>query len=232
MSRKNLTIGIIGTVVILITLIMFFTLKEQFVTIEWLALMFILMAEIIFFGGLILTENIAKDYEGLFLRSGVYSALTIFSIASLVISLIFMFAFTDSTKTLNVLQHLLWAIATIIVTLIITLGSSILQRNSKTEEAINNMALLQEKATDLGNNPLNSAFSYDIHRIAEAIRFSDISSTSPSDGTLFEKLKELEDLLMGSSQDKEKEIKDSCNNILWLLQKRNREVVNNKGGKI
>ncbi len=232
MSRKNLTIGIIGTVVILITLIMFFTLKEQFVTIEWLALMFILMAEIIFFGGLILTENIAKDYEGLFLRSGVYSALTIFSIASLVISLIFMFAFTDSTKTFIVLQLLLWAIATIIVTLIITLGSSILQRNSKTEEAINNMALLQEKATDLGNNPLNSAFSYDIHRIAEAIRFSDISSTSPSDGTIFEKLKELEDLLMGSSQDKEKEIKDSCNNILWLLQKRNREVVNNKGGKI
>ena len=86
-KRTMITLVIVGGLTILITLLIFFLLGLGSSTINNLALMFVIISEVVFFGGT--TYLCANDkFKGsLFTKSGVISALFIYLIMSMILGL-------------------------------------------------------------------------------------------------------------------------------------------------
>jgi len=80
----NIKVGIIGAIVTIFTIAAFFLLGFERLAIHWWALTFLLLSEIIFFGGIMGLSLLKGDHNKVFLRTGISTALFLYLIATVI----------------------------------------------------------------------------------------------------------------------------------------------------
>ena len=76
--------GLVGAIVVALTLAAFFLLDFERTTIHWWALAFLLLSEVLLFSGLIAVRFAGGDYGKLFLRAGLSTTLVLYFAFTLV----------------------------------------------------------------------------------------------------------------------------------------------------
>ena len=127
-TKNRTTIMIIFAIVVIATVFLFFIITSKIEAVDWIGVMFILIAEVSFFCGLISIEN---HSSALMLRSGIYSVISIYSLTAIIVSVIFMLWFRESIITFISLQVAIIAITLILVVMFISFSMSAAKKNKE-----------------------------------------------------------------------------------------------------
>jgi hypothetical protein len=124
MQNKNglVSMAIIGLIIVTFSIAAFFLLDIERIALNRWALAFLLLSEIVLFGGLIRLRCTDANHSSVFLKAGVASALALYFIATLICSL-FAGAFKESLNVFILIQ-----LAIIMVFLIVTISVSAYSR--------------------------------------------------------------------------------------------------------
>lgn len=232
MSQKIRTTGIIGTIVGAVTLIVFFILTQQREPIDLVGLLFMLVAELVLFGGTIYVQRAAGRSGGTFTRAGAYSALAIYSVVAFVLCPVFILYFRESVKHFFVMQLVWLALLTIALILVMSAGRGAAARNRDLEHAVSSMNGLYTQAVALERAPEHAPFAPKLQQIAEALRFCDVSTAHAQDAQLAAALNRLDAALHEESESKADLVDEICNELLGSIGHRNQAVKSGKLGRV
>ncbi len=122
MSRGKLSL-IIGIMVVVATLLIFLVLNPLWLPSVIIGFCFILFSEIFFFGSIIAIERLAKSSNGIFVRAGLGTTATVYSLVVLVSSIIYMATHVVGYKGFVILQILLFVITASIMLILASFAS-------------------------------------------------------------------------------------------------------------
>ena len=130
MRNKNgiFSIGIIGLIVIVFSLAAFFLLDIEKISVHIWALTFLLLSEIVLFGGLIGLRFTGGNSSIVFLRSGISTALLLYFAATLV-SVFFSGMFKEKLNTFILIELAIIVLFSIIIISILAWSRGIARRN-------------------------------------------------------------------------------------------------------
>lgn len=114
MKLRGKVILISGLVVFIITNVFFFMLTKERSNITWLGYVFILFAEVDFFGGLVLIEFLANKNSQIIIRTGIGFTITAYMLLTIVVSLIYMIFSINRIASFLAIQLTIFAIAFIL----------------------------------------------------------------------------------------------------------------------
>lgn len=229
---RNLVTAIIGGFMVACTLLIFFVTVNDKTKMDWLGLAFILFAEFIFIGGVVLVDKLARSTFGIMFRSIAYTTLGSYFITSSAIAIIFLTILRDHMRLLIVLQFIVLAI-TLIIFLVGLSSSNYMQgRNQSVLHSVSKIQTLTNQVTILKSNVDNKKYATQLEKIYEALRYCDNSSIVTTDDIVSEKLIELEKALIGDYDEKDSKVNDLAESILLLVKKRSLEVNELKAGEI
>ncbi len=231
-ARNKTAVLMIGFILIVITLLLFYLLPEERQFIDWVGIGFIVLAEIVFSCSFIIIEKAAIKSEGTLLRSGGYSIISLYSFAALVISLLYMWLFREGIKYLLAIQLVLVAIAAILLILVVMSATHIAEKNKETLQAVSTMQVLLNKVIVLQNSEANKPYGQKLNLLYEAIRYCDNSASVPTDDLISSKISELEHMLESSLENKDDRVDETIDQILLFMKKRTTEVSSLKVGRI
>ena len=130
-SRSGtIAIGVIGLIIILFTIAVFFLLEIERNVLNYWALAFLLLSEIALFGGLIWLRFAGVSHNKTFLRLGITSVLFLYFAATLILS-IFAGGFGDRLNLFILLQLAIIVFASIITILVLAFSKSTQRRNEE-----------------------------------------------------------------------------------------------------
>ena len=226
-TRTNANFGI-GLIVILVTFIIFFVgyTDNPKSTIDWLRLIFILISEIAFFGGT--TAFLSKKYTSsqMLFMTGVISVLSLYFIATIVLSLLSNSIFHDNIRGFITTQTIILAIALITS---ITLYSSAINHNEYDNALINarvKMNQCEEFIFSLKTNAKFGEYSSLLNKVYEEIKYSDKTKSTEKDQIIYEKIEDLNNLLLNNEvESKSEDISNEVDNIVLLIKERNMSVL-------
>lgn len=207
--------GIVVLVTILIALVVFSSEKDA---IDYTALLFILIAECIYFGLTYLYKNSTT-----FSKLTMIPVITIYSIASILFSLVFRDVFRNNIAGFVVLHIVLIAVCAIAILLI---GNFIPKIEKEEEKTIAQMAVINEcesKALILTQTERFSQHKDILTKIYEEIKFSDHVSECKSSEILLA-------LNRISNSTADDNLDDLCQYALELVKERNTIVKQLKRG--
>ncbi len=231
-NKGTLGILIIGFIVLITTLLIFFTAGSTHDLIDWLSLVFIIVAEFSVTGGLIAVNHYSEQTFGIMLRAGAYSLFVLYFIAATVVSTVFLAGILNSTGLLVTIQLIIIAIAAIIMILLVNSSNYVAEKNRDADEAISVFQQMENSLILLKSDSRNRQYASKIEKIYETIRFSDKSCYLDSDEIIAEKITELEMSLTEGSSKNDEEIKAVLEELLLLTKKRSLEVSGIKTGGI
>lgn len=231
--RTIVNLGI-GSIVILVTLVVFFlgytdTLKE---TIDWLGLIFVLISEIAFFSGN--TIFLLKKYTSsqMLLISGIISALLICCIATIVLSVFSRSIFQHNTSGFVTTQIFILAVA---LSISIALYAAVINVKEHDTKLMNSRLIMNEcekLAFSLKFNSDFSEYSSLLNKIYEEIKYSDKTKSIKKEQNIYNKIEELKNFLSNNENNQKTEyITKMVDEIILLIKERNLSVIKmNKGG--
>ena len=229
---KNKTIAIIGTIVICVTVLLFFTLVWPRTIMQLASFQCIILAELIVTIGSILLVKYANRTAKTMILAGMSTVLLIYAAVSVSVSLLFLFSPSFFLSTLICIQVVLLAIAAIVSLLMITATKSVAKEDLAVRQAVTRIKAMQDDAFMLTEDPANKAYHGKLEKIYEAIRYCDNATYAPSDDKIALKLMELTTALQAEGDDKEPQIHGIINEIMLLTKKRALEVQNMKAGGV
>ncbi len=232
MNKRGKVFLVSGTLIILLTIFLFFILTEERVTMTWLSFEFLLFAECVLFGGLMIIEHLSSKTSQIILRSGGGFTLIVYSTISMIVSLFYMILVRKSVRSFFSIQAVLIVVAVILFIIIITTANSVKENNDKILNTTNKMNGILDKINLLKNDLQNTVYTKSLNKIAEELRFSDISTTVPSDEELEHKLAKLELALLKEIDTKDVEVNGLLEEMLLLINRRKAEVKTTKVGGI
>jgi len=121
-------IGAIGIIAIAFTLAFFFLMDIEPIAVNIWALIFVILSEIVFFGGLMRLRNVGADHNLVFLRAGFVASLSIYLSATL-ISAFFTGAFRDRLNIFILIQLAIIAVFLVAAIVLYTSSRNITRRN-------------------------------------------------------------------------------------------------------
>jgi len=195
-------------------------LTDQISTVEWGGLIFIILAEIGLFGGEIIICTLSSKTAGVMLSSGVYGILSIYSIVSVIISLLFMVVIKDNIKGLVIVQISVIAITAILLLITTSTSKSVGNSDKKTLESVMKMKDLADKVIILHNNTKHSTYEGQLEKISEAIKYCDNATTVATDDIVNEKIAELELALLSDWDNKDEKVMEIVDTILLHMKQR------------
>lgn len=219
---------IIGCICLLATIIIFALAHPVILPSTIVAFLFILYAEVVFFGGFLFVDILAKSASGTLSRAG--SGLTIagYSIVVFVTSLLYLLSRSIFIRWFIVLQIVFFGIAFAIVAILSSFAKSEKANDLKNLQAdamINNfiaeLSMIREKVEDKSI----------IDNMIELMRFSDSSVMVDCDVEIDEKLLHLK-RLVEIGQVESENYKNLIKEIEFLIKKRNLQAKNTKQGGI
>lgn len=230
MNRRVRTISISGILVMALTVFLFFMITHERIIITWLGFTFILLAEIILFGGLLLIEIYAPKASQIVWRVGGVISVAAYSVISIIISLIYMGMSFTHYNSFIILQAILFVIAAIAVLVFLSVGKSISEKDDKVSEAMSEMNVIIDKVDLLRKDPKNSEYSQLLNKVYEDLKYSDTSTRVPSDSELELQVVQLELELLRDFENKSDFIAGMIQDILLVINKRKAEIKNSKVG--
>ncbi len=222
----------IGVIVIIITLVLFFVGFEKVEknSLDYLALMFILVSEVALFAGLILLIINEAPMSSIIIRSGVISTLSIYWLLTIITYLVYKNAYKDSIGGFVAVQLILMALAAIISISLFMAASNVHASNIKIESR---RILLQESENiifNLKNQKTYVLYKNSLDRLYETIKYSDkVASDSTIDEGIKTKIVNLSNNLKENHEDKEA-INECIEDIITLVKERNMAVHTAKRG--
>lgn len=200
-QRHTLITIACGTIVLVVTLFMFFLNVNTRESIDWAALLFMVLGEVVFFNGIIVIDNLAQRGSGLMLRAGGFTVLSFYGIAAVLLSILFLNAFRTHLGLLISFQLAILAAAVIVLIVLYGAARGVGEREAVTADSMNQMRELYNQADTLARQYRGTKHSRQLEAIAEAIRYCDYSSYTADDKAIQEKLRLLGEVLQDSSID-------------------------------
>ncbi len=233
-NNRTFATAVTGIALMAITLFAFFSMAKAVTAMDFLALFFILFAEIGFFGGVLTIEK--KGAQQLF-RPGVYTILGVYAIASLAISFLFILIQAREIQLLIIMQIVLLTIASFTLLLLINSNRSYLVQGTTAETAnAPTLAVVMEAETEqetgtplakvfrMRNHPANNGYEAELEKLHAALCYADPPLNQREKCYLNQKLQGLETVLTGNDEDKSIRIALKTNDILMFLQERKETV--------
>jgi hypothetical protein len=191
--------------------------------IDWTALFFIIIAELNFFGGIILIDMLANNSYGTMLRAGGFSTLAIYGIVALAVSFVFIYLEIDRQKMLTTIQLTILAIEIAILLMIASSAKSIYEKTSIISKDIADIQGLLDKVDMMMREKNNTAFIGQLQIIYNTIKYSDMSVVVDSDNLLAEGIYDLQ-ILLHIKDRPEDAIKTLIERVTFLAQQRTRNI--------
>ena len=129
--RREKAIGLSGIIVLAVTIILYLLMSSHRNLLSYVTFAMILLSETILFAGLIAIEKWANRTSQIILRAGCGTALVIYTVVSLVISLIYMITDVQSIKVFIFLQVVLLAILAILEIALFTVAINVKKDEDK-----------------------------------------------------------------------------------------------------
>ena len=130
--------GIIGLIVILFTVTAFFLMEIEKTPLNFWALAFLLLSEIVLFTGLICLRFAGINQNKVFLRSGIISALFMYFFATL-ISMLFIRGFKENLNIFILIQLAIIMLFAIIIISVFAFSMGIERRNQEDIKKVGNI---------------------------------------------------------------------------------------------
>lgn len=232
MNRREKAISLSGFLIILLTVLLFFTLTKYRFIITWLGFIFILLAEAVLFSALMIIEFYSKKTLEIIWRNGAGFAAILYSTVSIAISLFYMITFRKSVRLFLALQFTLLIVMIIAIIVFYTTAVSAQNNDDKVLSSVNRINAIIDKIDFIRKDEKNSEYSKLLDKVYEELRYSDISTSVPSDNELEAKLSELETALLKEDENKNVIVTGIIEEILKAICKRKIEVRSMKTGGI
>lgn len=216
--------GIVGLVVVAVTILTFFIFGFDKSTANYISLGFLIFSEVVCFLGEFITSKINSITNKMFLRSGTTGVLTIYFIGSLI--LLFVSGFLkENVSLLVVIEILLVAIVAVVLIAIVISTNKINASEQKTIEDRKLMQICEKRVYDLLVDTKNKPFENDINSVYEMLKYADKIGVTTVDEKIVGAILKLEENLKTSTVNIEqfKEIKS-------LISMRNMELSETKRG--
>ncbi|MBC2579426.1 hypothetical protein [Clostridium sp. DJ247] len=224
----------IGLIVFIVTLVVFFLgyTNHPKETIHWLALTFVLISEIVLFGGTTVTLIRKYTSSQMLLVSGIISTLSIYWIATTILSVFSRNIFKDNVRGFATTQIVILAIALIISISLYAAVINVREHDAKLMDSRLIMSECENLAFSLKSNANFSAYSSLLSKIYEEIKYSDKTKSVKKEQTIYMKLEELKALLSNNENElKVEDISKMVDEIVLLIKERNLSVIQlNQGG--
>ena len=232
MKNRNNAISIIGVTLVIFTAILFSLLTEDRTRTMFICLGFIVGAEIVFFGGLLLIEYLSRTTSQIILRTVCGITLSIGSLASILVSCIYIGRDVDSLRGFYSWQLIIWVLAIVVLTIGYFTASSVNNSDSRTMNAVMTLAVVVDQLTSLSDDSRNTKYADQLKKIADELRYSDTSSLVPSDELIRNAVAKLEVVFVQEygEDEKDNEIKNLLSEMLVLISRRKQEVKLTKAG--
>lgn len=232
-SLRRIITGIIGLIIISATLVVFFMGfgNGQKENIDYAALIFVIISEIVLFGTMILIDDFKNKSNGLFLNSGVISALVLYWIATTLISILLPEVLKDNINAFITVQILVFALAAVIVLLIILASSHVKDSSEKASEYNLLLQECEKMVFSLKNNKKYMSVGRGLSDLYDELRFSDKSSSMQSeDSEINQRIIDLRSKLVAAENDEDQDINENIQDIILLIKNRNTAIKQMKNG--
>ena len=229
MKSRQKAMGLAGLIVIAVTLVLFFLPGGGRETVDWVCLTFLLLAELILFGGGVLADRAANARGGTFFRAGAFSALLICCLVSAAVSLASILWVRPPAAGLVGVQLVVFAVGTVLLIVLSVFGRRVEAAETAEEQALNALRAMEDRARALAGRPSCRPFAAQLERLAEAVRYADGAAVSPLDAEIAGKLAALETYLDGDAE--AQEVDHRVEELLWDIGRRGREVKAGKAGR-
>jgi hypothetical protein len=233
-SGRNRVIVITGTIVVMLTAIIFSLVTRYRTEVGWTGLAFILIAEIAFFVGLVAAEAEAKFSYTVKIRAGIYAVLSTYMAAAMLLSIIFLSlpSLGANISLFKVIQVLFIAITAVILLILVTTARTAAEKSKAVEQSVSNLCNLMNRVLELKENPKNLTYCKQLETIYEAIKYSDLSSTSVIDPKISNKISELENLFAEDEDVQNDKATPVMEQIIFMIKQRSAEIKTLKEGRI
>lgn len=232
MNKRSKALLMIGTMIVLLSIFLFFMLTEDRITITWMGFAFILFVEIVLFGGLVLIEFLSHSVSQIMIRIIGGIALLGYASLSIIISIIYMSVESEAVRTYLVIQVILAVVLVIILVVAFISALSVKSNDSRVVSATTLISSYVDKLNLLKSDKKYAPYSVALAKVAEGLRYSDTSTTVQSDGKIEANIDKLELTLRNQIDDKEKEVDIIIEELIVLINQRKIEVKNTKSGGI
>lgn len=233
-KAKTLANSVIAAIVIIITLKVFLSINavSARTAIDWYALIFVLISEAVLFGGIILTTTGKIVINSMLLRVGVITTLSIYWIASIVVSTFGRDIFMGNTGGFVTAHMILCAIAAVIIIVLWMFASSISAKDEKLANSGVIMRNCEELAFSLKSNKAHSEHHELLNKLYEEIKYSDKTASTDKDSVIYGQLTELAGTLNSSNDSIVQDVFKAVDAIILSIKERNMSVRNLKQGGV
>ncbi|WP_130862553.1 hypothetical protein [Bacilliculturomica massiliensis] len=231
-NRSNMVTLCAGVITMAVTALIFilnFGLRAE---ISKTGLGFMLLAEAVFFGGLLLTGWLARRGCGIMLRSGGYSLLTLYAAASILLSVLFLNSFRGFAMLLTSLQIVLLAAAVILYLIIWHFSRRTGEKTRRIQQAGKQLRELVSRSELLADEFAGEKQAAGLREIAEALRCSDPGEATDIDRMIGEELERLDKLLHSGDESSSSGADETIVHILSLIRQRGAQLKNSRSGGI
>jgi len=128
--------GFVGAIVIGFTLVAFFLLDFERLAIHWWALFFLLLSELVFFGGLISIPSMRGERNKVFLRAGLGTALFLYFAATAITVISFTWFFSINLNHFILIQLAIVAFFGVVSVLMLSFSRRIAAVDQKSRDAV------------------------------------------------------------------------------------------------
>lgn len=233
-ERKAITGAIIGGIVILMTLMIFFfgNTKVEKESIDIAALLLILFSEIVLFGGIVALNLLEGYKDKLFINSGITSILFLYWIIATLFSLLARKSYVDNISGFVTVHFAIFGIAIIISILIAASYKTVSENNQKLVDAGILIKKCENTAKILSTNIKYSKYKGELNKMYEDIKYSDKTAEVEEDKLILNQLSALSEKLNSDSEDDSEEIKGSIDFIRETVKTRDLSIRELKRGRI
>jgi hypothetical protein len=174
MKNKRVSILGISSIIVLIASILTFALlkPENCNSSVGLGFGFLIFTELVLFGGAIGIEFISGSQ--IINRVGCGMSVLVYSLISMVLSIIFIIMNTDFIKWFWIVEILMTAVTVILFISFATVARSVLDKDRNLLNSVNTVSTMIDRLAALKEN---QRYGKQIGKLAEDLRYTDISST-------------------------------------------------------
>lgn len=233
MNRRSKALALSGILVLALSIALALLTIRRWDGLMITAFLFILWAELVFFGGLIAVEAMAGSTAEALFRAGDGAVIAVYSGLSLIVSFLFLFSGSRSVVPLISIQLILLVGRIILFFVVRSVGKGVKDKNSAVLNAVGRIEGLAGRLNALAAGTEDARHSDRLNRLAEELRFTDVSTSVALDDDIEAAISALETVPQsgGGGQAKE-EIDRLCRELDSLIAKRKAAVAAAKRGGI
>lgn len=232
MKTRKTSIIISAVITFLATIIIATFCINDWVGITPWAFGMILWSEIVFFGGLILLENVSKGTEQLISRSVISTLLSCYLIANVCSSIVFIAFFNEYTEVFVVLEVLFFVILAIGVVVALAASKGVYESNERTMQTVSTVEGMISRLNKLSMTPQCEPYSATLKKLYEDLRFTDVSVNVPVDEEIEQAISTIEIEISGKDELDDEMLKSTMVRLNSLIEKRKVETKDCKKGSI